>query len=216
MQFEQETNDGGDYLNENNQNNLLGSSSYGQQAFLDFGNSGPMRNYYKKSKSIPFRQINLYGNIEQDFGINGNNIGGGGQMYSNHHSTNSNLNVTSSSYIQQLRQQQSLQYSKYQQSHLNTAPTSSQFYSSQPNIQYQQLARGLRINSASSTIDNSTGNNANNNYSYRDSTNRSPHHLSSHPTHLTNKTSFIGKKKHKTCLKNIPIYQFIVLLVISL
>ena len=90
------------------------------------------RSYYRKSRSIPFKQINLYGNFEND----------------------SALIVTSPSAQQRQQKQQEQQ----QQQQINQkSQNQNQFFVNSANnganntavtLQYQQLARGLRINSA--------------------------------------------------------------------
>ena len=131
-----------------------------------------MRNYYKKSKTIPFKQINLFGNIENDSG--GSNLN-----YNGNNNNNSNLSNTSPHYVQQLRQQQNLQYNKYHQT------TPNHVYYNNPTMQYQQLAKGLRINSANSSVDNnSTG--------ARDSPYRPAQNLTSSYSNFTNRVP-LGK-----------------------
>lgn len=89
------------------------------------------RSYYRKSRSIPFKQINLYGNFEND----------------------SALIVTSPSAQQRQQKQQEQQQQQINQKSQNQ----NQFFVNSTNnganntpvtLQYQQLARGLRINSA--------------------------------------------------------------------
>lgn len=135
MLYEHDMNDSENYVNVN-------SLSYGNQQLASIGET-PLRNFYKNSKSIPLKQIKLFGNADYE-------IGGTSGLIYNYDSPINNFSNTSPSYIHQLRQQQNLNYNKYQQANLGLSNSS---YFSGP-IQYQQLARGLRINSANNYLNN--------------------------------------------------------------
>ena len=60
MLYEQDTNDSENYVNVN-------SLSYGNQQLASIGET-PLRNFYKNSKSIPLKQIKLFGNADYDIG----------------------------------------------------------------------------------------------------------------------------------------------------
>ena len=129
MLFEQDSNDAENYVN---------VSSYNNQHLTESAEN-PFRSFYRKSKSIPLKQIQLFGNLDFDHGFNN------GLTYNiDTQINNSNFSTTSPNYIHQLRQQQNLNYNKYQQA---TLGLSNSTYFNGP-LQYQQLARGLRINSA--------------------------------------------------------------------